>query len=1372
MLKRLDDALKNRDNVLGVVRSTATNHSAKAVSITHPHSETQQRLYERVLQQAMVSPKDVDYVEMHGTGTQAGDVAESASVASVFEGIRKHPLYVGASKANVGHGEAASGVTSVIKAVMMIRESLIPRHIGIKGQMNPHLAFKGSKNIRVPFEDVLLPPKLGDRRRILINNFNATGGNTSLLLEEGPKNNIEGEDPRPSHVIAISAARPRSLEGNIASMIKHLSSSPDINVCDLAYTTTARRIHHKFRVAYVVDDVSLLVQQLQTTLTGTTARTTSAVIFLFTGQSAPLAGAASSLFKMSTSFRRRVESIDSLCQMLGLPSIVKLITDASCGVVAQDPIRSQVGLVALEIALTDQWKTWGLHPTIVMGHSLGEYAALYAAGVLSMSDAMYLVGVRAGMMRSKLDRGSHSMMAAKLPFEPTEEALQSSGLSHCEIATINSPTSTVVSGPKPELAKLDHNLHSNESDVKTTLLKVPYAFHSAQMDSIVDDFERAAKGVRFRKPNIPVVSTLLAQTVSEEGVFDAHYLARQMREPVQFAEALQTCQDYTNGQSALWFEVGPSPVCVPMVRSTLHISPERLLSSLDSKEENWKTVSRSLAKAYQAGIDIRWREYHREFEPALTILDLPFYSFDLKSYWLQYEGDWSVRKNQIPVESGLKMPPSLHSTTIHCFEGQIPVEGGTEFVFTTDFADPTLNTMAMGHLVNDTALCPSSIYADMAMTVAKYCWENRRPSENCPAVDVASMEVFKPLIVRSDGASQPVKIVVKDIQGENQVKVSVESIDTPQTGQHMQCVVNYGQATEWTESWDNTNYLYQGRIDHLVDAASRGKAHRMLKGMVYKLFSSLVKYHENFQMIEEVILDSKMKEATACVSLNSSDGSFAIDPRWIDGLAHLSGFILNGSDETPENTVYISHGWRSMRLAVPLVADHTYRTYVRMQPAHDRGVFAGDLYIFDGDNTVGVIGGLKFQAIKKSVLTALLPSNPRTTKPPVKPLTAESTGLISDHLTGASSIRTNTIKTPATPEMSSGSGDLAEVFRSIIAQEVGIGIAEIEPRAELVDLGVDSLLTLAIISAFATRTSVQLPVGFIHDNPTFADAKRYFDALSSPESTSPEPDAQDRDTQTRCTFVQLQQPSKPDSPSLFLFPDGSGSASPYLNLPSFSADASVIAFNSPFQTNPNEFNISLEEAAGIYISEISRLEPTGPVFLGGWSIGAAYAYEVAYQMISSGKDVAGLVMIDAIAPRTMSNMPVETLDILDTAGLNEGTAHANVVQHFKASIRVLDAFHARPMSEIEFGKTLSCRVIWARRGVFESISQEKREAVYKTHGEQVKNLNSMQEWLLVGRQDFGPHGWDELVGCRVECEVVDAHHFSIMRAPAVRVYLS
>ena len=1383
-MKRLDDAIKSNDIVLAVVRSVVTNHSAKAVSITRPHSETQEKLIHKVLRQAHTSPESVDYVEMHGTGTQAGDMAESQSVASVFAKPRGHPLYIGTVKANVGHGEAASGVTSTIKAILMLRNGTIPRHIGIKRDRNPSLAFNCSKDIIIPLQNTPLPPKIcGEKRRVLINNFNATSGNTSLLLEEAPAMTKKSEDPRRRQVVVFSAATSQSLTAFVAKMLDFVTMSPDLKVSDLAYTTTARRMHHNYRLTYVVEGTNQLRAMFATEQEPKCSPVSPPpIVFLFSGQSGPIRSAASSLLRTSASFRRRLKSINSTGQSFNLPSVFDdLDSSDEIRTAAEDSARSQVALLALEIALADQWRSWGLQPAIVIGHSLGEYAALYLADVLSLADVLYLLSVRLKLLEERLVAESHGMAVLNVSAERAREILHSYGFHGCVVAAINSPSRTVVSGPKSDLQSLDEGLRAYEPNLRVTMLKVPYAFHSAQMDRIRGDFEKAAQGVHFRKPAVPVVSTLLGSVVTTEGVFSPAYMSRQTREPVRFMDALQTCRQYLDGDPALWLEVGPSPVCIPMVRSALEIPSDRLMISLNPTDDNWETISGTLAKAYLAGININWKCFHSEYETSLNLLQLPSYCFDLKSYWLQYEGDWSVVKNQKQSSAGGSSRVELLSTTVHQYEGQKTTASGHEFTFTFDFGDSLLKQIAMGHLVNGSALCPSSVYADMIMTAASYCWKHLRPDQQCPSIDVANMEVLKPLIVGSQVGS----IVVEDTGDQYQFRISIQStIGLDDVCEHVRCNARFEKADSGTTVWQNNAYLYQSRIDLLLEAASRGKAHRMLKGMVYKLFSSLVDYDGDFQMIEEVILNSDLKEGTALVQLRQTRGDFFRDPHWIDALAHLSGFILNGSDRTPPDLVYISHGWESMRFAKDLVADHTYRTYIRMQPAGSRGCVAGDLYIFDGGAVAGVIGGLRFQEVKRSVLTSLLPREAQKAEPVPPTLQGIHHAHDSSHANRADGLP-SIIPRPLTPATSDQSADAVEMFRNVITQETGLAMSEMEDRTNFVDIGIDSLLGLAVISAFQSQASIQLPLDFFQDHPRVADAIEYLEALSI--SNRPASTPCTSQLQQQCTFVHIKRSTAPYAPTLFLFPDGSGSASSYVHLCNTSIDATVIAFNSPYQTDPDSFTMPLEEIATLYVQTISNVKPQGSIILGGWSIGAVYAYEVFRQMLTLERKPAGLVIIDAVSPASMPPLPLHTVDILKVAGTwdsadvsEEGPTRQRgrsegMQLHFKASIRALEAYKPSPLPRLLPGggkQGVACRAIWARHGALQHVGPDNLQLVKILYGEELEHLNAMQDWLLFSKHDdFGSHGWNELVGGPVESTVIDGHHFSIIRPPAVCVIL-
>lgn len=253
VIKRLDAAKADNDNILAVILGAGTNYSAYAASITQPHGPTQEMLYRKVLNQAGLDPFDIDYVEMHGTGTQLGDAIEMSSVSNIFAPVSprrpiERPLHVGTVKPNIGHGESASGITSLIKALLILREERIPPHIGIKsGVLNHTFTDLQRRNVHIPLETAAFPRSQFRKRRLMVNNFGAAGGNSAFILEEGPIYEGHGVlDSRPDHVISVTAKTAFSLQKNISNLIAHLEQYPQVSLSDLSYTTTARRVQHPF----------------------------------------------------------------------------------------------------------------------------------------------------------------------------------------------------------------------------------------------------------------------------------------------------------------------------------------------------------------------------------------------------------------------------------------------------------------------------------------------------------------------------------------------------------------------------------------------------------------------------------------------------------------------------------------------------------------------------------------------------------------------------------------------------------------------------------------------------------------------------------------------------------------------------------------------------------------------------------------------------------------------------------------------------------------------------------------------------------------------------------------------------------------------
>lgn len=761
VMKRLEDAEADNDNILGVIVAAGTNHSAEAVSITHPHAGHQAYLSRLALNQAAVDPLDVSYVEMHGTGTQAGDHEEIQSVMNVFTPTTKRrssksPLFIGAVKSNVGHSEAAAGVTALIKVLLMMQKNAIPPHVGIKNGLNPRFPKDMDKrNIQIPYARQEWPRPPGKKRLAAVNNFSAAGGNSAVILEDAPVRELTDVDARPTHVIAVSAKSKVSLKGNLERLLGYLERNPDTSVADLSYSLTARRYHHNYRVAVAASSITQVQKQLTSALGNVDshkpipAMGPPPVAFAFTGQGASFKSFDLELYHDSPYFRLQIQHLDALAQAQGFPSFIPALDGSHPQEHAHSPVITQLALVATEIAVAKYWASLGVKPDVVVGHSLGEYAALHVAGVLSASDTLFLVGQRAKMLEEKCRVGSHKMVAVRASVAQIEES--SLGKPY-EIACINGPQATVLSGSVQDMEAIIPVLEA--AGYKCIQLDVAFAFHSAQTDPVLEELETIANsGIIFQQPIVPVISPLLNKVIFDDKSVNGSYIRRATRQTVDFLAALQTAHKIgTIEDDTAWIEIGPHPVCVGFVKSILS-NVNVAAPSLRRAENNWTTMAQSLATLHSAGVPVSWNEFHKPFEKKLRLLDLPTYAWNNKNYWLQYNGDWSLTKGNTfyDAEKGInraliRAPPAvpksaLSTSTVQQIIGEQFNGPEGAVVMQSDLVQPDFRAAAWGHKMNGcgvvTSVSPSyllscasarHVYTNTCSTVnpCRHCLYARR----------------------------------------------------------------------------------------------------------------------------------------------------------------------------------------------------------------------------------------------------------------------------------------------------------------------------------------------------------------------------------------------------------------------------------------------------------------------------------------------------------------------------------------------------------------------------------------------------------------------------------------------------------------------
>lgn len=719
VLKRLSNAIDDGDPVFGVILGSLTNHSAESVSITRPLAEAQEFLFRKLLNNVGVKPHEVSYIEMHGTGTQAGDAVEMRSVLNMFAWDYSRPsentLHLGSVKANMGHGESASGVTSLIKVLLMMQQNKIPPHCGIKSEINKGFPTDlDRRGVRIAQEETeWLRPKTGTgKRRAFVNNFSAAGGNSALLLEDAPfaaSRSDSAPDPRMYHLVVVSARSVKSLKDNLINLAHFIGDSVSKELLSqISYTTTARRVHHSRRVAIVTGELQHLRRSLlEAAAANDGAKAVPAKLpdvgFLFTGQGAHETAMAYGLYRHFSSFRADIDDFDSVARLQGLPSILPLVR----GTVPVDdlsPTVIQLGTCIIQMAMARLWINLGIKPKYVLGHSLGEYAAMHIAGILTINDTIYLCGQRAALLEKRCTPGTHGMLVV---FGTESDLTQMITTSRAEVACRNGPADTVLSGPDADLDALCQELSA--LGYKFHRLSLPFAFHSSMVEPILDEFEELACHVDFQAPDIPFVSSLLGCVVTSPGVIGSRYIRRQSREPVNFLDAVKAAEHQKlMDKTGLCIEIGTHPLLTRMVKSI--IGPDmRCCPSLRRGEDCFNTLPESLRVLHMAGLSINWDDYHYDFPSCRKVVHLPTYSWDYGSYWIQYTGSWSLTKGDPSTDSSamqitktVKLSDSVHEIA----EKNLGMQQSS-VVSESDLHDPALLQVAEDHRVNGLTLCSS-----------------------------------------------------------------------------------------------------------------------------------------------------------------------------------------------------------------------------------------------------------------------------------------------------------------------------------------------------------------------------------------------------------------------------------------------------------------------------------------------------------------------------------------------------------------------------------------------------------------------------------------------------------------------------------------
>ncbi|MEU8251685.1 type I polyketide synthase, partial [Nonomuraea sp. NPDC048916] len=902
VLERLSDARANGHPVLAIIRGTAINQDGASNGLMAPNGLAQERVIQAALANAGIVATDVDAVEAHGTGTALGDPIEAETLLATYGRDRpeNRPLWLGSLKSGIGHAQAAAGVGGVIKMVLAMRHEMLPRTLHVT-EPTPHVDWRGGA-VRLLTEQVAWPA--GERtRRAGVSSFGISGTNAHLILEEPPSTEDEPalDEDLPT-VWPLSAKTETAVREQARQLADHLTARPEITAAQ-AHRTLVRRATFGHRAAIVGASRTDLLAGLKALAGGEsspllrygTARE-GKLALLFTGQGAQHPGMGKELYDAVPAFAAAFDEIvDHLDVHLDRP-LRDVMWGEDAGLLNQTRY-AQPALFALETALYDYLASLGVQADYLAGHSLGELVAAHVAGVLSLADAAALVAARGRLMGALPEGG------AMVAVQATEAEVMPHLGGEVALASVNTPDSVVVSGAEPAVARVAG--HFAGLGRRTRRLQVSHAFHSPLMDPALDGLRAVAEGLTFDRPHVPVISNVTGRAADDLGSPD--YWVRHARQPVRFADTLQTLQ--THGVTT-YLEVGPDAVLSALAHQAG--GGVTATATMRAGQPEAQALLTALADVHTTSADnsIRWRDLRPPRSATLAVL--PTYPFQRSRYWLQ--GTASTR----PVKSE---NPFL-GTCVELVDGHSLVLTGQLALGTHAWLDD--------HVIADDVTLPGTAFVELA----------RYAGERAGCARIEELTLHSPLHLSATTAVE--------------VQVSVAAPD--EAGRRAITVHARGDA-EWVRHASGTLAGAEKEVPSFVDLPE-GAEPVDLDGVYEWLAAAGFAYGPRFQGLRGLWRDGDELVAEVVLPEGLDGRGFGVHPSLLDAALHA---VLVTGDGVLRLPFSWSDVWVSASSATSL------RVRISRTGADTVAVVAADAVTGE---VVAWIGALTMLPVDRSALTA------------------------------------------------------------------------------------------------------------------------------------------------------------------------------------------------------------------------------------------------------------------------------------------------------------------------------------------------------------------------------------------------------------------
>ena len=650
-LKLQNRALDDGDSIQAVIKGSAVNNDGDAMkaAFTSPSVDGQKEAVARALSVAKIDPGSISYVEAHGTATAQGDFTEISALTKAFRSgtDRNGFCALGSVKTNIGHSVQAAGVIGLIKTVLMLKHKMLVPHLHFE-EPNSEIDF-----LNCPFyvnTELTEWNSETSPRRAGVSSFGVGGTNAHVILEEGPVvERMRMERDRPTQILCLSAKNKGALKGLINSYGNFFATYPETPVADVCFTANSGRSHFSHRLTVIAGSSAGMEEKLSSICCKdepedipdmrVVGSDQPMIAFLFSGQGSQYIDMGRQLFDTQPRFRKTMEKCDRILRpYMNRPLLSVLYSDRrlersyrGSGGAEQasrnlnQTLYAQISLFALEYSLFELWKSWGVEPDVVMGHSIGEYVAACAAGIFDLKDGLRLVAERGRLMQELPGDGA---MAAVFADEMLVKDFIGGYSKRVSIAAFNGPRNVVVSGSEDDVQALLEELE--REGIEGRRLTVSNAFHSPAVQPILDKFEQIAAEVNYSDPEINLISSVTGQLVERREVSCASFWRRHMREPVMFASSMGKL---TELGCNICVELGPGSTLLRMGRLCMEEDDGVWLPSLNRDRDDWTQMLRSLGALYAMGTVVDWTGFDRDY--SRRRIALPTYPFQQKRHWIE-----------------------------------------------------------------------------------------------------------------------------------------------------------------------------------------------------------------------------------------------------------------------------------------------------------------------------------------------------------------------------------------------------------------------------------------------------------------------------------------------------------------------------------------------------------------------------------------------------------------------------------------------------------------------------------------------------------------------------------------------------------------